>query len=173
MHLLSLKSQMVRYDLESSSRIRLSANCAPGQPQAPTGAPVISQISDGQPQVPTAAPAPSGPVVSQISDGQPQVPTAAPAPSGPVVSQISDGQPQVPTAAPAPSGPLISQISDGQPQVPTASATLPQAPLASANYTIPNATAPVSFPGAASMPMVGVSTIVAGLLAMVFMLFML
>jgi hypothetical protein len=61
-----------------------------GQPQAPTGPPVVSQISDGQPQAPTSTVVP----VTTISDGQPQAPTA----TTNAVSQISDGQPQATTA---------------------------------------------------------------------------
>jgi beta-glucosidase len=60
-----------------------------GQPQAPTGPPVVSQISDGQPQAPTSTVVP----VTTISDGQPQAPTA----TTNAVSQISDGQPQATT----------------------------------------------------------------------------
>lgn len=161
-----------------------------GQPQAPSSqasAPVVSQISDGQPQAPTSqAAVPSAPLVSQITDGQslpvyrirnntkhfsgqPQAPTQqASTPQatvvGPPVTQISDGQVQAPTGAPsvsAPSAPLVTQISDGQPQAPVATG---------GNYTSPNATSPVQFPGAATTPKAAVGAFAAGLLAMMFML---
>ncbi|KAF2636452.1 covalently-linked cell wall protein [Massarina eburnea CBS 473.64] len=159
-----------------------------GQPQAPTGGPVVSQISDGQPQAPTGSP---GPIISQISDGQPQAPTSyAP---GPIISQISDGQPQAPTSVvtPAPTAPVVTQISDGQPQAPTGPVVTqisdgqPQAPIATGtgiigtgsssprptgNFTAPNATAPVSFPGAAASNVAGMGAFALALFAIIALL---
>lgn len=109
----------------------------------PTGAPVVSQISDGQVQA--TAQASSAPVVSQIGDGQIQVTSQVPSvTSAPVVSQISDGQIQVTSAARTTSRPA----------------------------TVSNATAtstPVAFTGAANgLSMVSsLGAVVAGVAAMI------
>lgn len=104
--------------------------------------------------------------------GQPQAPTDQAPPTTPEatsivgapVTQISDGQIQAPTSTPeaASSAPLVSQITDGQPQAPVATG--------GGNYSSPNATAPVEFPGVAATSKAAVGALAAGLFAMVAML---